>query len=121
MASTRVQTRRGAQWVETRLFGRVLAEDIVAMADEFVARGAGTVWLVDATAAESYDPAAIRDAVEAFSRLSREHGLERLVAWIARPSVRMGASVVAMSLRAIGARMQIVIVEDADGFARAGA
>lgn len=113
-----VTSRRGARWVETRVEGHVLAEHIVDMAAGFVREGAGALWMVDASATDSYDAAAIREAIESFSRLGRENGLRRLVALITRPAVRMGASVVAMSLRATGTLVQVEVVAEPSAFTR---
>jgi hypothetical protein len=89
---------------------------IAAMASGFVANGGGTTWIVDASQVTSYDPGSIRAAVDSFSTLSRDHGLTRLVAYITKPAIRMGATTVAMSLRVFGAKMQIEVVGELDRF-----
>ncbi len=48
--------------------------------------------------------------IHEFGRLVRQHKLERLIAVILAPTVRMGASVVAMSMRVAGSPLDIVIV-----------
>jgi hypothetical protein len=116
----KVESRRGARWVETRVSGRVLAEHIKQMVAGYVEHGAGALWLVDASETESYDPAAIREAVDSFARLGNDHGLERLVPLITQSGVRMGASVVAMSLRAAGARVQVDVVGERAAWEKKG-
>ena len=106
--------------METRVVGHVLVEHIHEMTAGYLKNGAGTIWLVDASETDSYDAGAIRAAIDDFGALGREHGLVRLVALITQPGVRMGASVVAMSLRAVGARLSIDVVGDRESWVRAG-
>jgi hypothetical protein len=83
---------------------------IRAMVADYERCGGGLKWLVDASAVKAYRAAAIPVAADEFGRLARQYGLATLIAIITAPTVRMGASVVAMSLRAVGSPLEIVIV-----------
>ena len=107
--------------METVLSGHVLPETILEMVTGFVRNGGGEVWLIDASGVLSYDARSIRVAIDAFTRLGRENGLRRLAAYVKQPAVRMGAITVAMSLRAMGALVQIDVIGDRDELERLGA
>jgi hypothetical protein len=105
--------------VETTLdVRRVRADDIDKMADEYLrkrmASGDDGVWLIDALGAQGYDAAAISRSIDRFGNLARHHGLKLIVAIIAAPLVRMGASVVSASLRAAKAGVSVTVIGSRD-------
>jgi hypothetical protein len=104
-------SRRGSHGVETVVAGRATGETIRQMVDDFVRFGGGETWLIDAGDTTSYSAEAVERAVHLFGDLSRDEGLTQIVAYIEKPTVRMGAAVVSMSLRAAGSRLQIEIVD----------
>lgn len=111
--SARPNTRRiRAGLIETELGGRVGADMIVAMAADYRKLGGRSTWLVDAAGATAYASDAISRAVDEFAKLQREAGLDRIVAIVEKPLVRMGATVVAASLRTLGSPLEIRVVAD---------
>lgn len=100
------------QLIETDVAGRVTADMIGAMASDYRELGGRSTWLIAADRATSYAPEAIQRAVDDFAKLQREHGLERIVAIIGSPLVRMGATIVSASLRSIGSPLEIHVVAD---------
>lgn len=98
--------------VETVISGRATGPTISEMCAGFIRmnRGASS-WLVRAEETTSYAPDAVTQAVTSFAELCSKNGLTRLVAVIRMPTVRMGAQVVSMSLRAAGSPLEIVVVE----------
>lgn len=97
--------------IETTLSGRVTAEMISEMAAAYRKLGGRSVWIIAAEGTRSYAPDAVERAVREFGALQKEHGLALIVAIIQVPLVRMGASVVSASLRALGSPLQIRVVE----------
>lgn len=91
--------------------GRATGDTIAKMVDDFLRCGGGTTWLIDAGSTTSYSADAVERAVHLFAVLSRENGLTQIVAYIEQPTVRMGAAVVSMSLRAAGSPLHIEIVD----------
>jgi hypothetical protein len=108
----RVNSTRVGKYVETRASGRATGEMIKQMIADYERLGAGTVWTIAAEGVDSYTSEAMQEAIRGFARLSKERGLKRLVAVLAAPSVRMGASVVSMSLRAAGSPLELCIVKN---------
>ncbi len=114
-----VRSKRTASWVETTIEGRATATEIRAMVADYSRLGGGSTWVIDAASTTSYSADAIQAAVDLFAALAKQRGLTRIVALIERPTVRMGASVVSMSLRTIGSPLAIDVVEDRAALARA--
>ena len=101
--------------VETTLTGRAVGSTIVDIATDYRSLGrAGRPWLIRAEETTSYAPEAVTQAVTSFSELCAQHGLTRLVAVIKTPTVRMGAQVVSMSLRAAGSPLEILVVDSVE-------
>lgn len=96
--------------VETKIEGRVEAQQIREMVDGFKTydQGSGN-WLVLAEKVDSYGANAIQEAVQLFGELHRERNLSKLFAVLTAPTVRMGASVVSMGLRASGSKLEIIV------------
>jgi hypothetical protein len=111
MATGTSSSSRGARGVETVILGRATADTISRMVEDYLRFGGGAMWLIDAGATTSYSADAVEQAVQLFARLARDNGLTQIVAYIEQPTVRMGAAVVSMSLRALGSRLQIEIVD----------
>lgn len=101
--------------VETTISGRVAATDIDAMVAGYrqYDRSVGR-WLIRADGATSYAPDAIQRAVAAFGDLHKSLGLTKIIAVLTVPTVRMGASVVSMGLRASGSSLEIIICANID-------
>lgn len=55
-------------------------------------------------------PEAVERAVTEFRELNTKHGMQLIVAIITAPLVRMGASVVAASLRSVGSPLVIRVI-----------
>lgn len=109
--SSLVKTKRTSPTiVETEVSGRVTAEMISQMAEGYQRHGGRSVWIIAAEGTRSYAPEAVERAVSLFSRLHKDHGLDLIVAIITVPLVRMGASVVAASLRSLGSALTIRVV-----------
>jgi hypothetical protein len=98
--------------VETTVEGRVRASDIDDLVTGFrtIAGGKRVPWVVRGEKVTGYDRDAIERAVVAFSGLVKEALLDRLVAVLPVPSVRMGASVVSMGMRAAGYPLELIVV-----------
>ncbi len=111
-AEPEVSSARPGAHVETSVSGHVAGQWIVRMADDYERLGGGPVWLIRGERATSYSADAIREAVRTFGRLARDRGLRRIVAVLASSTIRMGASVVAMSLRAASSTLEICVVKD---------
>lgn len=114
-----VRSRRRMGWVESTVAGRATGGEIEQMVADYRRLGQGTTWVIDASETTSYSPDAVQTAIERFGELARAHGLTRIVALITRPTVRMGASVVSMSLRAVGSSLVIDVVESREEMSRA--
>lgn len=100
--------------IETDLAGRITTEAITTMVDDYRKLGGRSVWVIAAAGATSYAPDAIQLAVDEFAALQREHGLQRIVAIIEKPLVRMSATIVSASLRSIGSPLELRVVADRD-------
>lgn len=107
-----VTSRRVSGIVETEVRGRVTGETLKQMIAGYESLGAGPVWSIRAGEVSSYTADAMQEAITGFARLFRQTELRRIVALLGSPTVRMGASVVAMSLRATGSAVEIRIVAD---------
>jgi hypothetical protein len=106
-----VWSRRRTWGVDTTMSVKAADEATVReMVLGFETSGGKSLWLVDATVVKSYRAGAITVAASEFGRLMRERGLVKLVAVIQAATVRMAASVVAMTMRAAGAPLDITIV-----------
>lgn len=118
-----MQSSKRAWGVETVMLARVAdVATIHEMVADFRRCGGGAIWLVDAAKVEAYRADAIPAAASEFARLVREERLTKLIAVIVAPTVRMGASVVAMTMRAVGSPLDIVVVATrAEAEAMAGA
>jgi hypothetical protein len=104
--------------IESDITGRVTAEVITAIAGDYRKLGGKSIWVLAAAGATSYSHEAIQLAVDEFAALQREHGLQRIVAIIEKPLVRMSATIVSASLRSLGSPLEIRVVADrasADG------
>ena len=101
--------------VETEIAGRVTGPMIHTAITDYRRLGGGNVWLIRAESATSYTPEAMNEAIKGFPELFKRGGLVRIVAVIVTPTVRMGAEVVAMSLRAAGSKIDIQVVTDMSG------
>jgi len=112
MAKDLVTSRYNGKLVETTVAGRVTASMIVTMVTDYRRLGAGSVWLIRAEGATAYTADAMNEAIARFPELFKRGGLVRIVAVIVAPTVRMGAQVVAMSLRAAKSPIQIHVVSD---------
>lgn len=112
MAKDLVTSRYNGKLVETTVAGRVTASMIVTMVTDYRRLGAGAVWLIRAEGATAYTAEAMNEAITRFPELFKRGGLVRIVAVIVAPTVRMGAQVVAMSLRAAKSPIQIHVVSD---------
>jgi len=108
-----VSSRGGGNHVETQVAGRVVGSTIREMIADYERLGGGPVWLIRAEGATAYTTEAVNEAVGGFGRLFKERNLRRIIAVIVKPTVRMGASIVAMSLRAAGSPVDIHVVGDA--------
>ena len=104
MGKDRVTSRWTGKLVETTVAGRVTGSMIQTMTTDYRRLGAGPVWLIRAEGATGYTPEGINAAIAGFPELFKRGGLLRIVAVITAATVRMGAQVVAMSLRATAAR-----------------
>ncbi len=80
------------------------------MVDDYKRCGGGPIWMVEASALKAYRADAVTAAATEFAALVRHHGLTQLVAVIVAPTVRMAASVVALTMRAAGAPLDIGVV-----------
>lgn len=110
--STRVTT---TGVVESTLAGRAVGQTIADLTASFVKANRGRpVWLIRAEETTSYAPDAVTQAVTSFGDLHTKHGLRKIIAVIKMPTVRMGASIVSMSLRAAGSSLEIVVVESVE-------
>ena len=112
MAKELVSSRFNGKLVETALAGRVTASMIKTMITDYRRLGAGPVWLIRAEGATAYTAEAMNEAIQGFPELFKRGGLLRIVAVIVTPTVRMGAQVVAMSLRAAGSPIDLQVVPD---------
>jgi len=111
--STRYVFALGA--VQTTISGRISGAHIEEMVKGYRANDKGSgVWLVLAEKATSYGPEAIQRAVELFADLQSKNGLRKLYAVLTAPTVRMGASVVSMGLRAGGSPLEIIVCKNLD-------
>ena len=113
-----VTSRFNGQLVETTVAGRVTGPMIVTMITDYRRLGAGPAWLIRAENATAYTADAMNEAIKGFPELFKRGGLLRIVAVIIAPTVRMGAQVVAMSLRAAKSPIDIQVVSslaEADG------
>ena len=108
-----VTSRHNGSLVETTIAGRVTASMIQTMTTDYRRLGAGPVWLIRAEGATAYTAEAMNEAIKTFPELFKRGGLLRIVAVIVAPTVRMGAQVVSMSLRAAGSPVDIQVVPDA--------
>src|SRR5260370_11708945 len=102
-----VESMRLGTFVETRVSGRVTGDMLRQMIADYERLGVGPIWSIRAEAVGTYTPDAMQEAIRGFTRLARERGLRRIVALLTSATVRMGASVVAMSLRAAGSRLEV--------------
>lgn len=109
-AAGTVSSRFTGKHVETHVSGRVLGAMIRDMVADYERLGGGAVWLIRAEEATGYTAEAITEAVGCFGRLFKERKLRRIVAVIVKPTVRMGAQVVSMSLHAAGSPVDIRVV-----------
>lgn len=101
--------------VESTITGRAVGQSISDIVTSFRKLNRGRdVWVIRAEQTTSYAPDAITEAVTMFGELCTRHGLKRIVAVIKTPTVRMGAQVVSMTLRAAGSPLEIVVVDDID-------
>jgi hypothetical protein len=99
--------------VESTIAGRAVGQTITDMVTSFRKLNRGRdVWVIRAEQTTGYAPDAIAEAVSTFGDLCTRHGLKKIVAVIKTPTVRMGAQVVSMSLRAAGSPLEIVVVDD---------
>lgn len=105
-----MSSRFTGKHVETQIAGRVVGSTIRAMVADYERLGGGAVWLIRAEAATGYTAEAINEAIGGFGKLFKQGDLRRIVAVIVTPTVRMGANVVAMSLRAAGSPVDIAVV-----------
>lgn len=109
-SSPSVASQFTGKHVETEVAGRVVGSTIRAMIADYERLGGGAVWLIRAEGATGYTAEAINEAVGGFGRLFKQGNLRRIVAVIVKPTVRMGASVVAMTLRSAGSPVDIAVV-----------
>jgi hypothetical protein len=107
-----VSSRFNGKLVETEIAGRVTGAMIHTMITDYRRLGGGTVWLIRGEAATAYTAEAMNEAIKGFPELFKRGGLLRIVAVIVAPTVRMGAQVVAMSLRTAGSPIDIKVVSD---------
>lgn len=108
--------------VQTAVEGRVTGAHILAMVEGYktLHRDSGN-WLILAEKATSYGTDAIQEAVVRFAELHSQFGLKKIYAVLTAPTVRMGASVVSMGLRAAGSPVEILVyatLEEAVGALR---
>jgi hypothetical protein len=102
--------RTGARTIETTFSGRVTADMIVHAAAGYRELGGRSVWVIAAEETKSYAPEAVERAVTEFRELNTKHGMDLIIAIITAPLVRMGASVVAATLRSVGSPLVIRVV-----------
>jgi hypothetical protein len=114
MAIDLVTSRYNGRLVETSVAGRVTGSMMRTMITDYRRLGAGPVWLIRAEGATSYTPEAMTEATTKFPELFKRGGLLRIIAVITAPTVRMGAQVVAMSLRAAGSPIDVRVVTTID-------
>ena len=112
MAKDLVTSRFNGRLVETTIAGRVTASMIQTMITDYRRLGAGAVWLIRAEGATAYTAEAMNAAIQGFPELFKRGGLLRIVAVIVAPTVRMGAQVVSMSLRAAGSPIDIHVISN---------
>jgi hypothetical protein len=112
MQKALVSSHFNGKLVETAIAGRVTGPMINTMITDYRRLGGGTVWLIRAESATAYTAEAMNEAIKGFPELFKRGGLLRIVAVIVTPTVRMGAQVVAMSLRAAGSPIDIHVVND---------
>lgn len=112
MTKDLVTSRHNGKLVETTIAGRVTDSMIRTMITDYRRLGAGSVWLIRGEGATSYTAAAMNEAIEKFPELFKRGGLLRIVAVIVAPTVRMGAQVVAMSLRAAKSPIDIHVISN---------
>lgn len=112
MGKDLVTSRYNGRLVETTIAGRVTGSMIQTMVTDYRRLGAGAVWVIRAEGATAYTAEAMNDAIEKFPELFKRGGLLRIVAVIVAPTVRMGAQVVAMSLRAAGSPIDIRVISN---------
>ena len=112
MANELVTSRHNGTLVETTLAGRVSGAMIHTIITDYRRLGAGPVWLIRAEGATAYTAEAMNEAINGFPELFKRGGLLRIVAVIVAPTVRMGAQVVAMSLRAAGSPIDINVISN---------
>jgi hypothetical protein len=111
-----VHTRAQPARVETHAAGRLSVELVDQMVADYrrMARTQGAPWLLRAEGATSIAPEAVSRAVLGLTELGRDRALRRVVAVITVASVKMSASVLAMSLRAAGCPVEVVVVDTLD-------
>ena len=112
MAKDLVTSRFNGKLVETTIAGRVTDTMIRTMITDYRRLGAGAVWLIRGEGASSYTAEAMNEAIQGFPELFKRGGLVRIVAVIVAPTVRMGAQVVAMSLRTAKSPIDIHVISD---------
>lgn len=110
-STTPVVTRRAGASIETTFAGRVTGSMIEEACAGYRREGGAAPWLLDASATQSYAPEAVERAVAQFNELHAKHGLHRIVAVVVAPLVRMGASIVAATLRTMGSPLTIDVVD----------
>jgi hypothetical protein len=113
MAKDLVTSRYNGTLVETTIAGRIVGSMIHTMITDYRRLGAGPVWLIRAEGATAYTADAMNEAIQGFPELFKRGGLLRIVAVIIAPTVRMGAQVVSMSLRAAGSPIDIHVISNA--------
>ncbi len=103
--------------VVSTLEGRIHAADIDALVEGFrsvagsrAPSGRKVPWVVRGEKVSGYHRDAIERAITLFSALVRESLVDRLVAVLPVPTVRMGATVVSMGMRAAGYPLELVVV-----------
>jgi hypothetical protein len=103
--------------VESTLEGRIHASDIDELVKGYrsiagtkVASGRKVPWVVRGEKVSGYHRDAIERAIHQFSELVRDALLDRLVAVLPVPTVRMGATVVSMGMRAAGYPLELIVV-----------
>jgi len=105
-------TRRADGVIVTIPEGRISASDVHDWTLDYARLLGGSYWIFLAAGATSYAYDAVKAAVEGFSK-QKKRGLTLIIAHVPNPLVRMGASVVKMSLRQIaGVEIEIVDKEE---------